>query len=244
MISSRSQIEQRERKRRARRQRIIVATAAASIAVLAGLSYTIWDRNQDALQQQKLAAGRFLAARAVSNESTDLSQGLRVRALFAAESLRKAWTVEGYDAWRRATLLMPRVLGSMQTDSIFIRMAFTPDSKRLFALCGDRHIHVLSVADLRELHKLQASEAAFELAIDAKGEQALAYKANDESVELFEIGSGSRRTVFLPATFRLAVQPGREAIVASLTICGHRRSVGKVASRATFQRRLRRHEPR
>ena len=56
-------------------------------------------------------------------------------------------------------------------------MAFTPDSKRLFALCGERHIHVLSVPDLRELHKLQASETAFELAVDAKGERALAYQA-------------------------------------------------------------------
>ena len=57
-----------------------------------------------------MAAARFLAGRAVANESTGLGQGLRVRALLAAESLRKAWTDEGYRAWRRATLLMPPVL--------------------------------------------------------------------------------------------------------------------------------------
>ena len=181
------------------------------------------------------AAARFLVGRAVSNESTELSQGLRVRALLAAESLRKAWTNEGYGAWRRATLLMPRILGSIQTDSLFIRMVFTPDSKRLFALCGDRHIHVLSVPDLRELHKVQASETAFELAVDAKGERALAYQADDESVELFDIASGSKRTVFLHSTLRLAAfNPGGEAIVASLTNLWVVDASDKVASRAAF----------
>jgi WD40 repeat protein len=233
---SRSQIEQRERKRRARRRLIAVSTAAASIVVLAGLSFIAWDRWQEAERQENESAARLLANRADSNESTELSQGLRVRALLAAESLRKARTNEGYRAWRRATLLMPPILANMQTDALFIKMVFTPDSKRLFALCGERHIHVLSVPDLRELHKLQASETAFELAIDAKGEQALAYQANDESVELFEIGSGSRRTVPLPATFRLAsFNPAGEAIVASLTnLWVIDVASDQVASRATF----------
>jgi len=234
---SRSQIEQRERKRRAQRRWIAVSIAAASIVVLAGLSFIAVDQWQDARQQENVAAARFLAGRAVANESTGLSQGLRVRALLAAESLRKAWTDEGYRAWRRATLLMPPVLGETQTDSLFIRMVFTPDSKRLFALCGERHIHVLSMPDLQELRSpLQASQVAFELAVDAKGERALAYKAGDESVELFEIASGSKRTVFLPATFSLAsFNPGGEAIVASPTnlwvIDG---ASDEVASRAAF----------
>ena len=66
---SRSQIEQRERKRRARRRLIAVSTAAASIVVLAGLSFIAWNQRQAALQQANVAAARFLAGRAVSNES-------------------------------------------------------------------------------------------------------------------------------------------------------------------------------
>jgi hypothetical protein len=130
---SRSQIEERERKRRARRRRVIaVSTAAVSIVVLA-LSFIAWNQWQAAvheadvaLHEANLHAASFLAGHAVSNEKpTELSQGLRVRALLAAESLRKAWTDEGYRAWRRATLLMPPILDSMQTDSLFISMAFT-----------------------------------------------------------------------------------------------------------------------
>ena len=234
---SRSQIEQRERKRRARRRWIVGSTAAASIVVLVGLSLVAVDQWLDARQQEKVAAARFLAGRAVAKESTELSQGLRVRALLAAESLRKAWTNEGYRAWRQATLAMPPILGEMQTNSPFIRMVFTPNSKRLFALCGDRHIHVLSVPDLQELRSpLQASQVASDLAIDVKGERVLAYQAGDELVELFEIASGSMRTVFLPAEFRLAsFNPGGEAIVASLTdLWVIDAASDQVASRAAF----------
>lgn len=232
---SRSQIEQRERKRRAQRRWIAVSTAAASTVVLAGLSFIAADQWQDARQQENRAAANFLAGRANAVESTGLSQGLRVRAIVATESLRKDWTNDGYRAWRQATLLMPPVLGDIQTDSIFIRMVFTSDSKKLFALCGERHIHVLSVPDLRELHTLQASQTAFELAVDANGERALTYKADDESVELFEIASGSKRTVFLPANFRLAsFNPSGEAIVASLTTLWVIDASDKVASRVTF----------
>ena len=132
---------------------------------------------------------------------------------------------------------MPPILGEMQTNSPFIRMVFTLDSKRLFALCGERHIHVLSVPDLQELRSpLQASQVASDLAIDVKGERVLAYQAGDELVELFAIASGSSRTVFLPAEFRLAsFNPGGEAIVASLTdLWVIDAASDQVASRAAF----------
>jgi len=234
---SRNQIEQRERKRRARRRLIALSTAAASIIVLAGLSLIAVDQWRDARQQERVAEARFLAGRAVANESTGLSKGLRVRALLAAESLRKAWTNEGYRAWRQATLVMPPILGEIRTDWIFIRMVFTPDSKKLFALCGDRHIHVLSVPDLQELRPpLPASQVAFDLAVDVKGERVMAYQADDEAVELFDIASGSGQVVFLPDHFRLvSFNPGGEAIAASLTnLWVLEAAPDKVTSRATF----------
>ncbi|NJM92654.1 MAG: WD40 repeat domain-containing protein [Rhodospirillaceae bacterium] len=216
---------------------IALSAAAASIVVLAGLTFIAVDQRQAAREQENVAAARFLAGHAVAQESTASSQGLRIRALLAAESLRKSWTDEGYRAWRQATLLMPPVLGETYTDSLFIRMVFTPDSKRLFALCGDRHIHVLSVPDLQELRPpLQASQTTFGLAIDVKGESALAYQADSDSVELFEIASGAKRTVFLPDTYRLAsFNPSGEALVASLTnLWVVDAASDKVTSRATF----------
>lgn len=215
---SRAQIEEREKKRRARRRTIALGLTAASVSVLAGLSLLAWQQRQDAIRQEHLAAARSLAGRAVASESMSLRQGLRIRALIAAESLREAWTDEGYDAWRRATLEMPPVLGSIATDSVLIRMAFTSDATKLLALCGERHIHVFSVPDLQELHIYAASETAFELAVDARGEQALAFQADDEFIEAFDIASGASRSVLLPAAFRLAAfNAAGDALLASLT---------------------------
>ena len=215
---SRAQLEQREKKRRTRRRQITAGVAVASVIVLVGLSSIAWKQRQDAIRRQSVAAARYLTSQAVANKSTPLSQGLRVRALLAAESLRKAWTNEGYDAWRSATRQMPPILGQVNTDSSFLRMSFTADGRQLFALCGHRHIHVFSVPELQDLKKFEALEWAYELAIDAKGEQALAYKANDEVVQVFDVRSGKKRNIFLPASFRSAAfNPAAEAVVISLT---------------------------
>ena len=213
---SRAQIEHREKKRRARRRQIALSVAAASATVLAGLSFFAWRQRQDAIQQGRVSAARFLTDRAVFNESMSPSQGLRLRALVAAESLRAAWTNEGYKAWRLATRQMPPVISSLKTDSVLIRMAFSADAKTLIALCGKRHVHVLSVPELRELKQVEASETAYELAIDSRGERALAYKANDEFVEAIDVKSGSKRSIFLPGAFRSAAfTPAGEAIAVS-----------------------------
>ena len=213
---SRAQIEQREKKRRARRRQIALSVAAVSAIVLAGLSFFAWRQRQDAIQQGRVSAARVLTDRAVANESMPPSQGLRVRALVAAESLRAAWTNEGYKAWRMATRQMPPVVGRLKTDSVLIRMAFSADAKTLIALCGKRHVHVLSIPELRELKNIAASETAYELAIDSRGERVLAYKANDEFVEAIDVTSGTKRSIFLPGAFRSAAfTPAGEAIAVS-----------------------------
>jgi WD40 repeat protein len=213
---SRAQIEQREKKRRARRRQIALSVAAAAVIVLASLLFFAWRQRQEAIQQARVSEARFLTDRAVANESVAPSQGLRVRALLAAESLRAAWTNEGYKAWRQATRQMPPVIGRTKTDSVLIRMAFTSDGKTLIALCGKRHVHVLSIPELRELKSIEASETAYELAIDAKGEQVLAYKANDEFVEAIDVNSGNKRSVFMPGAFRsMAFTSAGEAVAAA-----------------------------
>ena len=97
---SRAQIEQRDRKRRVQRRNIAAGAAAVAVVVVAGLSLTAWKQRQDAIQQANVSAARFLTGRVIANESLPLSQGLRVRALLAAESLRKNWTGKCYAAWR------------------------------------------------------------------------------------------------------------------------------------------------
>jgi len=210
---SRAQIERREKKRRARRLQIWLSVAAASFIVLAGLSFVAWRQRQEAIQQARESEARLLTERVVANESMSPSQGLRVRALVAAESLRAAWTSEGYKAWRAATRQMPPVIGSLKTDSVLIRMAFTADAKMLIALCGKRHVHVFSIPELRELKNIAVSETAYELAIDSQGERVLAYQANDEFVEAIDIRSGAKRSMFLPGAFRAVdFNPAGEAI--------------------------------
>jgi len=213
---SRAQIEQREKKRRARRRRITLAAGAASAVVLVCLSFIAWKQRQEAIQQARVAEARFLAGRAAAIESMSPSQGLRLRTLVAAESLRAAWTNEGYRAWRLASRQMPPVMGRIKTDSALIRMAFTPDARTLLALCGKRHLHVFSVPDLRESKMVAASETAFELAVDPHGKQALAYQANDEFIEAFDISNGTKRSIFTPGAIRAAAfTPAGEAIVVS-----------------------------
>lgn len=215
---SRAEIEQREKKRRARRRRIASSIAAVALAVLSGLSFTAWKQRQDAIRQQAVADARFLAGRAVAAPSQGASRRLRGQTLIAAESLRKAWTNEGYTAWRRATLQMPPILGNLKTDSALIRMSFTSDGNKLVALCGARHVHAFSVPDLQELKKVDASETAYELAIDAGGERALVYQNNDAFVEIVDLRTGDKKDVFTPEAIRSATfGPVGEALVASLT---------------------------
>ena len=215
---SRAEIEQREKKRRARRRQINLAIAAVSVFVLAGLSSIAWQQWQDAARQSNVSAARLLTSQAVAMESMPASQGLRLRALIAAQSLRKAWTREGYDAWRRATLQMPPVLGRADTHAGLIDMSFTDDGTRLFALCGERHVHVFSVPDLRQLKQFEAEQTAQRLVIDAKGEHALAFKPNDEFLEAFDVRQGTKRSVFLPTNFTVAsFNPAGEIVAASPT---------------------------
>jgi outer membrane protein assembly factor BamB len=215
---SRAQIEQREKKRRARRRQITVAVTAASIIVLAGLSFIAWNQRQDAIRQQSMVEAGSLTRLAVANESTRLSQGLRLRALIAAESLRTAWTPEGYNAWRLATLKMPPILGRINTDAGLISMAFTADGKQLFALCGKRHVHVFSVPELRELKKLDAYESAAELTIDRQGERVLAYHLGEEFIQALDLRTESTKGISLRAGVTSAnFGRGGEAVVTSLT---------------------------
>ena len=215
---SRAQIEQRERKRRARRRQIASAVAVIALAILSGLSFIAWKQRQDAIRQQAVADARFLAGRAVAAPTQGASRRLRAQALIAAESLRKAWTNEGYTAWRRATLQMPPILGYLKTDAVLIRMSFTSDGTKLVALCGDRHVHAFSVPDLQELRKVQASETAYELTIDAGGERALVYQANDEFLELVDLRTGDKKNVHTPEAIRSAAfGPAGEALIASPT---------------------------
>jgi WD40 repeat protein len=201
---SRAEIEQRDRKRRAQRVRLGIGAAVASVAILAGLIVTALFQGQRARENKRLEMARLLESRTRAVDSTAPGQALRVRALLAAASLRQAWTEEGYAAWQGATREMPATLGSIETDSPLIRMAFSRDGRKLVALCGRRHVHLYTLDDLHESRKLQAFETASVLAIDPAAERALAYVATDESLQVADLRDGTLRTVTIPGSFGVA----------------------------------------
>jgi len=215
---SRAQIEQRDRKRRTRRRRVILAASIAAIAVLAGLSITAWQQRRDAVQQAKVAAARFLAGRVAAHESLPPSEGLRIRALLGAESLRNAWTDEGYEGWRRATLAMAPIVRNIATDAPMLKLQFARDARELVGLCHERHVHVFSLDDLQERHRLQADETAFALAIDGAADHVLAFPPQGDTIQIGDIRGDTMRTVFLPGSLHSAgFNATGDILVAALT---------------------------
>jgi WD40 repeat protein len=235
---SRAQIEERDRKRRARWRKIVVGSVLVAGIVVGGLGTFGVMRSLEAKREKNLKVANTLTYDATRRtESDEPSQDLRRAALLAAESLRTVWTDGGYRAWRKATLQMPPVLGNIETEQLFFTLAFSRDSKRLFALSpdgADIDIHVLSVPDLGKLHKFRANSTAFDLAVDAVGEQVLAYHGG--YAELFRIGSTTPRSFPLDDSIRAAsFTPAGEAVVASLTtLWALDAATGKPVSRAAF----------
>jgi WD40 repeat protein len=104
--TSRSEIEQRDKKRRANRRKAIIGIVSGVILALSGaLTYALISR-AEAVRQRRAAQARQLEtqARIAFDSSGD---GLQRSALFAVESLKSAWTVDGYIACTRAVSLLP-----------------------------------------------------------------------------------------------------------------------------------------
>jgi WD40 repeat protein len=220
----RAQIEERDRKRRIYWQRIIGGAVLLAVLVLGGLVTAIVMGSRETLRQENLKVANSLAYRAeqteadarTPGESQSLSRDLRRSALLAAESLRTAWTDGGYRAWRRATLQMPPVLANKPTIVQLYGLVFSRDSKKLFGVSGNAEptIHVLSVPDLQEQHKIKVTVSRF--AIDAGGEQILTY--DGDYAELFRVGIDGSRTISLPGSINAAAfTPAGGAVVASVT---------------------------
>jgi WD40 repeat protein/type II secretory pathway pseudopilin PulG len=83
-------------------------------------------------QQKNLALARQLAAQAtlaLTSPPTDVVRG----ALLATESLYRAHTLEGYDAWATAMSLLPRGVVHLKHRDPVGKLAFSPDGARLAA---------------------------------------------------------------------------------------------------------------
>ena len=195
---SRAEIEQRDRKRRLRRQRITGATVTGVSATLVVLAILYWGQKQDTREQAKVAAARFLAGQAVKAAELPPARGLRIGGLLAAESLRTAWTDAGYAQWHAAVRRMPYTLAQIKTDAVTIALAFTPDAQRLVVLCGERHVHVYALPDLRPLQEIQADQTAFALAVSHSGNHAIAYQQGGAAIEIVDLDRGAVTPVPLP----------------------------------------------
>jgi WD40 repeat protein len=129
----------RERELSARhkaRLRTIIGLVAGLIValVLAGVTTFQWQQTREernrAQQAGALALARQLAAQAtlaLTSPPTDLVRG----ALLATESLRRAHTLEGYDAWATAMSLLPRGVVHLEHRDDVHKLAFSPDGARL-----------------------------------------------------------------------------------------------------------------
>lgn len=211
---SRAEIEQRDKKRRLRRRRITLATVTSVVAVIVVMAIFAWFKRQDAIQQAKVAAARLLAGQAVKAAEIAPSHGLRIRGLLAAESLREAWTEAGYTAWRTATSQMPRIVADIQTDFVAIALAFTPGARRLVVLCGERHVHLFSMPDLRQLWEVQADQTAFELAVSPVGDRVVVYQPGGGAIEILDMKSGAKRVVPLEDDLDVATFDARGNLLA------------------------------
>lgn len=192
------------RKAAAKRQLITLGALSFGLVVAVILSVVAWFARQDAIKQGKMSAARFLAGQAVKAADMEPSRGLRIGSLLAAESLRETWTEAGYTAWHTAVSQMPRILADVATDSVAIAIVFTPDARRLVTLCGDRHVHVFSAPDLRQLHEVQADQSAFTLAMSPMGDRVVVYQKGGSVIEILDIESGNKQLIPLPEDLDIA----------------------------------------
>jgi len=94
------------RKAAARRQWIIVGALTFGLVVAAVLAFLFWIKRNEAEQRRRVAEARQLETQArLALDSS--GEGLQRSALFAVESLKSAWTVDGYIACTRAISLLP-----------------------------------------------------------------------------------------------------------------------------------------
>ncbi|HVQ12018.1 MAG TPA: WD40 repeat domain-containing protein, partial [Vicinamibacterales bacterium] len=186
---SRSEVEQRDLKNRQRQRHIMLGTVGAIAVVLLALAVAALSQRREAIRQLALVTAQELASRAADLSPDDPGRNLRVGVLLAAESLRTAWTEQGYTLWRSFSGRMPKVIADAPTDSVSLDLAFTPDGKRLIVLCGERHVHVLSLPDLKELHLFEADQTAYNIALNHAGDRVAAYQRSG-SIQIFDIDNG------------------------------------------------------
>jgi WD40 repeat protein len=229
---SRSEVEQRDLKYRQRQRRIVVGTVGAIAVVLLSLAVAAWMQRREAVRQLAIATAQELSSRAADLRQDDPGRNLRVGVLLAAESLRTAWTEQGYTLWRSFSGRMPKVVAEAPTDSVSLDLAFTPDGKKLVVLCGERHVHVLSVPDLKELHVLEADQTAYNIALNHAGDRVAAYQRSG-SIQVFDIHNGGSAVNIFAELKQVAFDAsGRVVVLSEGEVSVHDPTTGK--SERTF----------
>lgn len=168
---------------RRRRRRVVVGLAAgllAAVAVTVAMAF-LWlgterereradQERQRAEQALRLAVARQLAVQADA-ELDDSADGLVRSLLLATESLRSAWTHDGYGAWARAVaLLPPRAERTFPAEGTITALAAHPERPWVALVAdGEGGVRVLDVLTGDDVARLDHDSPTYLLQFSPDG---------------------------------------------------------------------------
>lgn len=118
------------------RQRLTLAGVSVALVVAVVLGAIAWFQREIAEERLKVAVARQLAAQSQLVRADD-GTGLERKLLLAVESLKTAWTFEGFTAWAEPTRLLPAKPLVMEHEGQVRDVKFSPDGKRLVSATND-----------------------------------------------------------------------------------------------------------
>src|SRR6202008_471492 len=138
------------------RRRALAAAGAAGVAlILLAISVVMWRAAQE---QTRIAAVQRSAAQARQLETQarvafdSSGDGLQRSALFAVESLKSAWTVDGYIACTRAVSLLPLRPNVRQAHNTrVVAVAYSADARWLASEDEDANLVIWNTIAKRQI---------------------------------------------------------------------------------------------
>ncbi len=118
------------------RQRLTLAGVSVALVVAIVLGTIAWFQREIAEERRKVAEARQLVAQSQLVRADD-GTGLERKLLLAVESLKTAWTFEGFTAWAEPTRLLPTKPLVMEHEGQVRGVKFSPDGKQLVSATKD-----------------------------------------------------------------------------------------------------------